>query len=177
MATEDMPGGSTPVERQRPPMTADEATTLEAWLDFYRDTLALKCEGLDEQQLRTASAPPSELTLLGLVQHMTEVERSWFRRTLTGENVSSVYPTTGGQHSAGFTLLDEVSAEQAMTTWRDEIAVAKRNCANHVPDSTTTLHDQEVSLRWIYTHMIAEYARHDGHADLLRERIDGETGV
>ncbi|WP_253858878.1 DinB family protein [Prauserella alba] len=172
-----MPTRPPRVERQRPPTTADETTTLEAWLDFYRDTLALKCEGLDEQQLRTASAPPSELTLLGLVQHMTEVERAWFRRTLAGEDVASVYPSTGGQHDEGFSLLDEVSAEQAMTAWREEIAVAKRNCASRALDSTAPFHGQEVSLRWIYTHMIAEYARHDGHADLLRERIDGDTGV
>ncbi|GAA1252444.1 DinB family protein [Prauserella halophila] len=165
------------MERQRPPTTADEPTTLEAWLDFYRDTLALKCEGLGEEQLRTASAPPSALTLLGLVQHLTEVERAWFRRVLAGEDAASVYPSTGGQHDEGFALLDEVSAEQAMTAWREEIAVAKRNCANHTLDTTAMFHGAEVSLRWIYTHMIAEYARHDGHADLLRERIDGETGV
>ncbi|MBB3049440.1 putative damage-inducible protein DinB [Prauserella isguenensis] len=177
MATERPADGHVSVERQRPPTTADEATTLAAWLDFYRDTLALKCEGLDEPQLRTASAPPSELTLLGLVQHLTEVERAWFRRTLAGEDVPSVYPSTGGEHDEGFDLLDDVSAEQAMTAWREEIAVAKRNCAGRVLDSTAPFHGMEVSLRWIYTHMIAEYARHAGHADLLRERIDGGTGV
>ncbi|OLT39131.1 Mini-circle protein [Saccharomonospora sp. CUA-673] len=166
------------VERVRPPTTAGEETTLAAWLNFYRDTLALKCEGLDEEQLRTASAPPSSLTLLGLVQHMTEVERAWFRRTLAGEDVPAVYPATGeGGHDEGFTLHDDVSAEQAMAAWREEIAVSVRNCRGRALDDTASFHGMEVSLRWIYTHMIAEYARHDGHADLLRERIDGSTGV
>ena len=134
-------------------------------------------EGLDEHQLRSASAPPSELTLLGLVQHLTEVERAWFRRTLTGEDIAAVYPSTGGEHDEGFALRDDVSAQQAITAWREEVAVAKRNCADRTPESTASFHGTQVSLRWIYTHMIAEYARHDGHADLLRERLDGATGV
>ncbi|KMS90445.1 Mini-circle protein [Streptomyces regensis] len=167
-----------PIERLPPPTTADEATTLAAWLDFYRETLALKCDGLTEQQLRTAAAPPSTLTLLGLVQHMTEVERTWFRRTLTGEQVPAVYPATGErEHDEGFALRDDVSAEQAMAAWRAEIAVSTRNCRGRSLDDTAPFHGMDVSLRWIYTHMIAEYARHDGHADLLRERIDGTTGV
>lgn len=167
-----------PTERRRPPTTADEATTLEAWLDFYRDTLALKCEGLTEEQLRTAAAPPSALTLLGLVQHMTEVERAWFRRTLAQEDVPPVYPATGeGGHDEGFQLLADVSGEQAVAAWREEIAVSRRNYSGLDLATTAPFHGTQVSLRWIYTHMIAEYARHDGHADLLRERIDGETGV
>lgn len=109
---------------------------------------------------------------------MTEVERTWFRRTLTGEQVPAVYPATGErEHDEGFALRDDVSAEQAMAAWREEIAVSTRNCRGRSLDDTAPFHGMDVSLRWIYTHMIAEYARHDGHADLLRERIDGTTGV
>src|ERR1700710_837001 len=78
-------------DRPMPPLDADERATLEAWLDFYRATLATKCAGLDDEQLRTASAPPSSLTLQGLVQHMAEVGRSWFRRVLLGEQVPAIF--------------------------------------------------------------------------------------
>ncbi|WP_419538584.1 DUF664 domain-containing protein [Mycolicibacterium fortuitum] len=80
----------TSTEGPMPPMNADERTTLESWLEFYRATLALKCEGLNEEQLRSAPVPPSELTLLGLVQHAAEVERNWFRRVLTGEDAAPI---------------------------------------------------------------------------------------
>lgn len=80
-------------------MNADERTTLESWLDFYRATLALKCEGLDDQQLRTAAVPPSTMTLLGLVQHVAEVERNWFRRVLAGESAPPIYGP--GNHAEG----------------------------------------------------------------------------
>src|SRR5688572_2817962 len=79
------------IERPMPPLNADERTTLEAWLDFYRKTLALKCDGLDDPQLRTTASPPSLLTLLGLVQHMAEVERNWFRRVLVGEPAPPIH--------------------------------------------------------------------------------------
>jgi uncharacterized damage-inducible protein DinB len=113
-----------------PPLNADERTTLESWLDFQRATLAMKCEGLDDEQAAAASVPPSAFTLTGLVQHMAEVERNWFRRVLAREQALPIYDPQA-----------------------------------------------DVNLRWIYIHMIEEYARHNGHADLLRERIDGTTGV
>ncbi|MGW6729968.1 DinB family protein [Nocardia sp. NPDC055029] len=165
-------------ERPMPPLNADERTTMEAWLDFYRATLALKCQGLDDTQLRIAAAP-SALTLLGLLQHMAEVERNWFRRVLAGEPAPPIYDPhadTSG-HDGGFELSDDSSYDNALTTWQDEIAYARRHCAARELDDTSPFMDSRVSLRWIYTHMIAEYARHCGHADLLRERIDGTTGV
>lgn len=162
-----------------PPLNADERMTLESWLDFYRATLAMKCEGLTEEQLRTASVSPSALTLLGLVQHMAEVERNWFRRVLTGEDVPAIHGQQPGPegHDAGFDLADEASFETARNTWEDEITWARANCASRALDDTAPFMGSEVSLRWIYTHMIGEYARHNGHADLVRERIDGSTGV
>lgn len=166
-------------ERATPPMTGDERTTIGAWLDFQRDTLLLKCEGLRDTQRRLASVPPSPLTLQGLVQHMAEVERNWFRRVLAGENAPPIYgpasDTTG--HDGGFVLVDDVTFEDAVTTWRREVDVARATCARYALDDTAPFHGTRVSLRWICLHMIGEYARHNGHADLIRERVDGATGI
>jgi uncharacterized damage-inducible protein DinB len=166
-------------DRLMPPLIADERTTLASWLDFYRATLATKCEGLDEQQLRTASVPPSPLTLLGLVQHMAEVERNWFRRVLLGEDVPAIYPSQRNAegHDGGFDLRDDITFDTAHANWQREITQARANCADRDLGKTSAFMAGEVTLRWIYSHMIAEYARHNGHADLIRERIDGCTGV
>lgn len=165
--------------RATPPMNTDERTTLEAWLDFQRDTLVLKCDGLPEAQLRLASVPPSPLTLQGLVQHMAEVERNWFRRILAGEDAPPIYDpeadTTG--HDGGFDLADGITFADAAATWQREVAAARANSAACALTETRPFMGTEVSLRWIYLHMIGEYARHNGHADLLRERIDGTVGV
>ncbi|TPW90709.1 DinB family protein [Mycolicibacterium fortuitum] len=168
----------TSTERPVPPMNADERTTLESWLEFYRATLALKCEGLNEEQLRSASVPPSELTLLGLVQHAAEVERNWFRRVLTGEDAAPIFgPRDPDGHDGGFEVSAHSSFRDAVQIWQDEIKQARLNCAARELDGTAPFMGGEVSLRWIYIHMIAEYARHCGHADLVRERIDGHVGV
>lgn len=166
-------------ERPMPPGSSDERASLEEWLDFYRDRLAMKCEGPSEEQLRAANVDPSPLTLLGLVQHMTEVERSWFRRRVGGEELPRVYVSSEDPHGSaeGFRLFDEVTSEAAHASWQDEIARGRANCAQHgLEDTFAGSRGGRVSLRWIYTHMIAEYARHAGHADFLRERIDGSTG-
>src|SRR4051795_11410159 len=117
----------TTTDRATPPLQADERATLEGWLDFYRATLIGKCEGLSDEQARTASAPPSPLTLLGLVQHMAEVERNWFRRVLVGEAVAPIYDggaTTEG-HDGGFDLRDDITFDSAHAIWRREIRQAR----------------------------------------------------
>jgi len=169
----------TMIERPMPPLNSDERATLEAWLDFYRSTLALKCEGLDDEQLRTAAVAPSPLTLLGLVQHMAEVERNWFRRVLVGEHAPPIYDPGADPagHDGGFEVSDQASYRTAKAIWQDEIARARANCAARGLDDTSPYMGAQVSLRWIYTHMIGEYARHSGHADLIRERVDGATGI
>lgn len=166
-------------DRHLPPLNADERTILEGWLDFYRVTLALKCEGLDEDQLRVSSVPPSGLTLRGLVQHAAEVERNWFRRVLHGEDAPPIFgPRDHPEgHDGGFDLSAQSSYGAASAIWQEEIRCARANCAARELDETSPFMDGVVSLRWIYTHMIAEYARHSGHADLIRERIDGVAGV
>ena len=167
------------IERPMPPLNGDERMTLESWLDFYRSTLALKCEGLDDEQLGVASAPPSPMTLLGLVQHAAEVERNWFRRVLVGEQAPPIYgPRNHPEgHDGGFDVSEQSSYHVAASIWHDEISHARANCAARKLDDTSPFMGGAVSLRWIYTHMIGEYARHCGHADLIRERIDGATGA
>ena len=169
---------STP-ERVMPPLDADERTSLESWLDFYRNTLAQKCAGLEEHQLREASVAPSPITLLGLVQHMAEVERNWFRRILAQEDAPPIFENGAGPrtHDGGFELAEGGTYEKALAAWQAEITRARAHCAAHSLDDTSPFMGGQVTLRWIYTHMIAEYARHCGHADFLRERLDGLTGV
>jgi len=167
------------IERPVPPLNADERTTLESWLDFHRATLAMKCEGLGDEQAAVTSVPPSGLTLTGLVQHMAEVERNWFRRVLAGEQAPPIYDPQAGQSGpdGGFELAKGATLRDALATWREEIARTREQCADRALADTGRFMEQDVSLRWIYVHMIEEYARHSGHADLLRERIDGTTGV
>ncbi|GHJ25981.1 hypothetical protein TPA0910_04140 [Streptomyces hygroscopicus subsp. sporocinereus] len=166
----------TTTERPEPPRTADERTSLEGWLDFHRATLALKCQGLDDAQLREASAPPSGLTLLGLVRHMAEVERSWFRRVLAQEDAPPIW-YSDEDPDGDFRVTGEDTAKDCFAVWREEIARAKEAAAGrHLGDVVTRPGRGDYSLRWIYLHMIEEYARHNGHADLIRERIDGATG-
>lgn len=165
--------------RPRPPLAADERSTLEGWLEFYRATLAAKCHGLDEDQVRLASVPPSTMTLLGLVQHAAEVERNWFRRVLAGEDVAAIYDASNHPegHDGGFELAPDSTMSTALEVWQAEIRRARSNCAQRTLDHTSDFMGGEVSLRWIYTHVATEYARHCGHADLIRERIDGTSGV
>ncbi|MEV0370358.1 DinB family protein [Streptomyces sp. NPDC050636] len=160
-------------------MTADERTTLESWLDFHRSTLAAKCAGLDEAGARQASAEPSPITLLGLVQHLAEVERTWFRRVLLGAELPTLHgePYDPTVPDGGFALPDDATLAGTLALWEAEIRAARAACAGLDLDATGDFQGTPVSLRWIYVHMIEEYARHNGHADLIRERVDGVTGV
>jgi uncharacterized damage-inducible protein DinB len=139
----------------------------------------MKCEGLDDEQAAAASVPPSAFTLTGLVQHMAEVERNWFRRVLAGEQAPPIYDAQADPRDTdgGFDLAEGARLRDALATWHAEIACAREHCAGRTLADTGRFAEQDVSLRWIYVHMIEEYARHNGHADLLRERIDGATGV
>jgi uncharacterized damage-inducible protein DinB len=169
----------TTIERPMPPLNADERTTLESWLEFHRATLAMKCAGLDDEQAAAASVPPSGFTLTGLVQHMAEVERNWFRRVLAGEQAPPIYDPRADPDGpdGGFELARGASLGDALATWRAEADRARKNCAARSLSDTGRFMGQDVSLRWIYVHLIEEYARHNGHADLVRERVDGVTGV
>ncbi|MGW3355636.1 DinB family protein [Streptomyces bungoensis] len=165
--------------RHEPAQTAGERAMLEGWLDYHRRTLAWKCEGLTDEQLRTASVPPSELSLMGLVRHMAEVERAWFRKVLVGDDPGPIY-CTEEDPDGEFHLTGADTWQEAYGTWQAEITAARRIAAGFGLDDLSKgrsrFTEEPFSLRWIYTHMIEEYARHNGHADLIRERIDGATG-
>ncbi|MEU8759395.1 DinB family protein [Streptomyces sp. NPDC048659] len=165
--------------RVDPGTLTGERQALEQWLDFHRATLAMKCEGLDDTQLRTAAAPPSDLNLMGLVRHMAEVERGWFRRVLAGERDAGWIYSTKEDHDGDIHVTDADTWAEAYATWQGEIAHARANAAGRgldEPGSGKHRSGETFNLRWIYLHMIEEYARHNGHADLIRERIDGATG-
>ncbi|MFF3765215.1 DinB family protein [Streptomyces sp. NPDC001922] len=171
----------TTAERTMPPTVADERTMLESWLEFHRETLAAKCAGLDEKQLREASAPPSILSLMGLVRHMADVERHWFRNILAGE-AGAAQPLfwTDEDQDRDLRLTPDDSWEEAQEIWQREMGRAREAAAGRgLDDIGAGEHHsgKTFSLRWIYVHMIEEYARHNGHADLIRERIDGSTGM
>jgi uncharacterized damage-inducible protein DinB len=157
---------------------AGEREMLRAYLDFHRDTLAAKCAGLSDDDLRARSVPPSGLSLLGLVRHMAEVERAWFRRVIDGQDVPLVWGEDW-DFQAAYDASGSTRAE-AFAAWEAEVASARLiEAAAHSLDVTGVdrRSGDEYSLRRVLLHVTQEYARHNGHADLIRERIDGVTGV
>jgi uncharacterized damage-inducible protein DinB len=165
-------------ERTEPPVTGPEREMLRAFLDFHRDTLAMKCAGLSDDQLREHSSPPSALSLLGLVRHMAEVERTWFRRVINGEDLPLVW-SDDGDYQAAYDA-SQASAEDAFRAWQDEVEHSRRiERAAESLDVTGYQQrwDEHVSLRLVMYHLMHEYARHNGHADFLREAIDGTVGA
>jgi uncharacterized damage-inducible protein DinB len=164
--------------REGGPRLGDERATLTEFLRGQRLTLEVKCGGLNAEQLARRAVEPSTISLLGLVRHMAEVERGWFRRRFAGLDAARRYQTAAdpdGDFNGA--VPDPAVVEEAWAAWREEIAFA---------DEFTRDHDlgfvgcdsagEPVSLRELLVHMIEEYARHNGHADLLRERIDGRVG-
>jgi uncharacterized damage-inducible protein DinB len=166
------------VERTDPPFVNDERPMLDAWLDFHRATLAMKCDGLSSEQLRERAVPPSPLSLLGLVRHMAEVERGWFQRAFAGEETPPLF-YSDADPDGDFINVDDADPDEAFSAWHEACDRARAIAA-----SAGSLDDigrnpknrDQISLRWIMLHMIEEYARHNGHADFLRERIDGVVG-
>ncbi|MBJ7594829.1 MAG: DinB family protein [Candidatus Dormibacteraeota bacterium] len=159
------------------PREADERATLTAFLDWQRATLMRKCEGLSDEQLRERAAPPSTLSLLGLVRHMADVERWWFRINLTGEPVDQRY-STDEDEDGDFDNLDADDVATVLAHWQAECERARAIVASHSLEDKGKNRDtgRVMSLRWTLLHMIEEYSRHNGHADLLRQRIDGAVG-
>ena len=166
------------ITRTDEPYAADERALLDGMLDRHRATLLHKCAGLTGAQLASASAPPSTLTLLGLVRHLADVERTWFRRRVRGEAVAALYAHSDGRPGAAFDLADPDHAEADLATLAAEQQACRAAVATASLDDTFT-HErlqEPMTLRWVYLHMIEEYARHNGHADLIREAVDGVTG-
>jgi uncharacterized damage-inducible protein DinB len=155
-----------------------EHTMLGQFLDYYRVVFARKVEGVDETAAR-ATVPPSTMHLLGLMRHMADVERWWFRIFFAGEQIESIHETADDPDHDWHPDPDDTLAE-ALTQWHGEVAHARAIVARSTDlDALGAIRDGhrgDVSLRWIMIHMIEEYARHCGHADYLRESIDGATG-
>ncbi|MGW7404748.1 DinB family protein [Streptomyces sp. NPDC054833] len=155
-----------------------ELDTLVGFLRDQRLTLEMKCAGLDAEAMARRSVPPSDLSLLGLLRHLAEVERHWFRQVMAGQDAPRLYRTADDPR-ADFdgAAPDPGLVAEAWRTWRAEVAFAERLVAEAPSlDITGFDADEPVALREVLVHMIEEYARHNGHADFLRERIDGRVG-
>ena len=167
-----------PEYRIDPPYESDEKTTLLAYLDFHRATLRWKCENLTPEQLAARAVPTSTLSLLGIVRHLAEVERSWFDR-VDGRDRPGIYFTDAEPDlDLDGAVADSEVVRQGFADWAAEIENA-REVAQRTPLEATFTHKrtgEPITHRWVLVHMIEEYARHNGHADLLREAIDGATG-
>ncbi|MFJ4846662.1 MULTISPECIES: DinB family protein [unclassified Streptomyces] len=164
-------------QRRTPPSTtAGDRASLVGFLDHQRETLAMKCAGLTGDQLREKAVPPSGLSLLGLVRHAVEVERTWFRLVWGKAEIGPYWgPARNGAH-AEFDV-ESADPDEALAAWHRECAHSRAVVdAAASLDEAVRWRDETFSLRYIVTHMIEEYARHNGHADLLRERLDGSTG-
>ena len=166
----------TAAARVDPPYRGDELSTLLGFLDYQRATLAWKCEGLSPDQLRLRANPPSNLSLLGLVRHLAEVERGWFRSGIAGEDIGDIWCSDQAR-DADLDDVDTADVAQAFQVWQEEIDAAQIIATNTPLDATMVHRSGDLfSLRWVLVHMIEEYARHNGHADLLREQLDGAKG-
>ena len=161
-----------------PPFESAERPALREWLDYHRATLELKCAGLDRDDLIARPVAGSLLSLQGLVRHMAEVERSWFRRTLDGQEAPPLYYDDDQHPDGDFELLEDADWATDLATWHAECDSARaiEAAAPSLEVTGTTSRGTTVDLRWIMIHMIEEYARHNGHADLIREMVDGTVG-
>jgi uncharacterized damage-inducible protein DinB len=162
--------------RPEPPREANEVDTLYAMLDYYRATLVTKCAGLSDVQLRQRSVPTSELTLMGILRHMCDVESYWFSQVFAG----SIDPTPfdPGNTGVDFYNVEDHSGDEVMATFESCVVASRLVLGGISLDATGTPSPKYgvVNLRYIVVHMIEEYARHCGHADFLREAIDGSIG-
>jgi Protein of unknown function (DUF664) len=164
------------IDRVDEPFTGDERSMVAGRLERCRHSLLYKCAGLTGEQLTQRAVPPSTLSLLGLVRHMTDVERTWFRRRFAGIAVEPAYRRED-RPDAAFDEVDPALAEADFGRLTREWDLCRQAVAGATLDDTFVSDRWGVmSLLWVYGHMIEEYARHTGHADLLRERIDGTTG-
>ncbi|GAA0616018.1 DinB family protein [Kribbella sandramycini] len=162
------PGGS---------LTAPERELLQGYLSFYRATLLVKCAGLTAEQLAARPSPPSNLSLLGLIRHLTKVERIWFRiHFAPGDPAEPLFAPELGK-DADFELIDPADAQAAYEGLIAEWRLSDEAAAGRSLDERFAFGGTESTLRMIYIHLIGEYARHCGHADLVREQLDGSTGA
>ena len=162
--------------REEPPYLLNEREMLEAWLEFHRTTLLLKCEGLDDETRKRRPIATSLLSLHGLVRHMAEVERNWFTRVLLRKPDTPYIWYDDAVEDSELFPLDDADWEADLAAWQAQCDASRTAAAAHELDDTGVRRGEPCSLRWIYTHIIEEYARHNGHADLIRELADQTVG-
>jgi uncharacterized damage-inducible protein DinB len=162
--------------RSEPSFVLGERDMLESWLDFQRTTLLLKCEGLDDAGRKRRPVPTSILSLHGLVRHMAEVERNWFQRVLLSQPDTPDIWIDPAVPDSEMAPLDDANWTSDLARWEAECETSRRVASGLGLDDTGSHATGPCSLRWIYVHMIEEYARHNGHADLIRELVDGAVG-
>ena len=163
-------------QRLRPTYERDERRMLEGWLEFHRATLMVKCDGLRDDQRKARPIASSLLSLHGLVRHLSDAERNWFCRILLRRELPPLrtYRSVGG---SPMPPPDDADWDRDVAIWREQCAASRDAAAGLTLDSAGRWRDKDVTLRSIYCHMIQEYARHNGHADLIRELLDGVTGL
>ena len=162
--------------RHEPPFVLGERQMLEQWLEYHRITLLLKCEGLDDEERKRRPVATSLLSLHGLLRHMAEVERSWFARALLRQPSTPPIWYDPAVEDSELVPLDDADWDADVAAWKAECDASREAAAGYSLDDVGDRRGEPCSLRWIYLHMIEEYARHNGHADLLRELVDGEVG-
>jgi uncharacterized damage-inducible protein DinB len=167
--------------RTEPSFVLDERAMLEGWLEFHRVTLMMKCEGLSDVERKSRPIATSTLSLHGLLRHMAEVERSWFRRALLSDSDAPYFwinaTTDAMVDDSEIFPLDDANWEDDLATWYGACDASREAAKDKNLDFTGSRGGNPVSLRWIYSHMIEEYARHNGHADIIRELVDGSVGA
>ncbi|TWP36018.1 DinB family protein [Leekyejoonella antrihumi] len=170
-----------PADDPRQQASIDDGSELGVLTDYlrvYRMTLELKCADLTAEQLARRAVPPSSMSLLGLIRHLADVERTWFRQRMAGEDAPRRFRRADDRDADwNDAAADDAMVDEAWRAWSEEVAYAQAY-VERAPNLEVVGHweDQSISLRELLVHMIEEYARHLGHADLLRECIDGRTG-
>ncbi len=163
-----------------PPFAAAERTTLESWLEFHRATLLLTCDGLSDEQRKRRPVATSLMSLHGMVRHLADVERNWFQRAFDRPDPAGRSVRSEGAEDADWVPLDNADWERDLATWQAACEQSRLTAARHGLDDVGVGRRggqrAEFSLRWIYHHMIEEYARHNGHADLIRELVNPPAG-
>lgn len=177
LAADDLPPVWENDDRPRIPRVAAEREALNAYLDYYRATVEMKCRGLTSEQARARPMPPSTLSLHGLIRHLAGVERWWFQQNFERRDVPFLFFTSANPN-LDFEPPSDADFATDLRTWQTECAVSRDIVAAHDLDDTARPLDwhEEVDLRWLMLRMVTEYAQHCGHADLLREGIDGSIG-
>mgnify|MGYP000847455221 CR=1 FL=1 len=160
-----------PISRDEFPLDLPERRALEAFVTYHRQTFLWKCEGLTAEQLAARPIPSTTMSLLGIIRHMAEVERHWWRIRVAGEDVPSLYVD-----DAEWGPLDPATAAADYQQLLNEWPLVDGVAAGHDLDDTFVRRDEVWSIRTLYLHLVEEWARHNGHADLIREAIDGAVG-